>query len=89
MNICLGLRVSTFRSQSLARPVRSLAYFRFLSMSSEQPVTKRLKTSSDNLVIGTHNGTFHCDEALAVFLLHQTPKYKDASALCFFCLLGV
>ncbi|KAF9508331.1 hypothetical protein BS47DRAFT_1373678 [Hydnum rufescens UP504] len=48
-------------------------------MSSEQPVTKRLKTSSDNLVIGTHNGTFHCDEALAVFLLHQTPKYKDAN----------
>jgi uncharacterized UPF0160 family protein len=49
-------------------------------MSSEQPATKRFKTGSDQLVIGTHNGTFHCDEALAVFLLRQTPKYKDASA---------
>jgi len=29
-------------------------------------------------VIGTHNGTFHCDEALAVFLLRQTTTYRDA-----------
>ena len=27
--------------------------------------------------IGTHNGTFHCDEALGCFLLQQTPKFKD------------
>lgn len=30
-------------------------------------------------LIGTHNGTFHCDEALAVFLLRLTDVYKDAS----------
>ncbi|KAF8642340.1 hypothetical protein AX16_009609 [Volvariella volvacea WC 439] len=29
-------------------------------------------------VIGTHNGTFHCDEALAVFLLRQTSTFRDA-----------
>lgn len=29
--------------------------------------------------IGTHNGTFHCDEALAVFLLRHTPDYREAS----------
>ncbi|KAJ7092759.1 GAMM1 protein [Mycena epipterygia] len=29
-------------------------------------------------VIGTHIGTFHCDEALAVFLLRQTVTYRDA-----------
>ncbi|KAJ1959929.1 hypothetical protein IWQ62_004420 [Dispira parvispora] len=28
--------------------------------------------------IGTHNGTFHCDEALAVYLLTQTSKFADA-----------
>ena len=28
--------------------------------------------------IGTHNGTFHCDEALAVFLLRQTNTFRDA-----------
>ncbi|MGH0167503.1 UNVERIFIED_CONTAM: hypothetical protein FKN15_062159 [Acipenser sinensis] len=30
------------------------------------------------LRIGTHNGTFHCDEVLACFLLKQLPEYKDA-----------
>jgi hypothetical protein len=29
-------------------------------------------------IIGTHNGTFHCDEALAVFLLRQTNTFRDA-----------
>ena len=29
--------------------------------------------------IVTHNGTFHCDESLACFLLRQTDEYKDAS----------
>lgn len=28
--------------------------------------------------IGTHNGTFHCDEVLACFMLKQLPKFKDA-----------
>lgn len=31
------------------------------------------------LEIGTHSGTFHCDEALAVFMLKTLPKYKEAS----------
>lgn len=29
-------------------------------------------------VIGTHNGTFHCDEALAVYLLRLTKAYDGA-----------
>lgn len=29
-------------------------------------------------VIGTHNGTFHCDEALAVYLLRLTGAYENA-----------
>eukprot|EP01117_Protostelium_nocturnum_P006551 TRINITY_DN235_c3_g1_i1.p1 TRINITY_DN235_c3_g1~~TRINITY_DN235_c3_g1_i1.p1 ORF type:complete len:359 (-),score=108.33 TRINITY_DN235_c3_g1_i1:67-1143(-) len=28
--------------------------------------------------IGTHDGTFHCDEALACFLLRQTKEFKEA-----------
>ncbi|XP_048346138.1 MYG1 exonuclease-like [Sphaerodactylus townsendi] len=28
--------------------------------------------------IGTHRGTFHCDEALACFLLRLLPAYQDA-----------
>lgn len=29
--------------------------------------------------IGTHNGSFHCDEVLACFLLRQLPEYKVKS----------
>ena len=32
-------------------------------------------------VIGTHNGTFHCDEALAVYMLRQTSTYATAGLL--------
>ncbi|KAM9322426.1 MYG1 exonuclease-like [Pholidichthys leucotaenia] len=31
--------------------------------------------------IGTHNGTFHCDEVLACFFLKQLPEYKDAEII--------
>ena len=31
--------------------------------------------------IGTHNGTFHCDEVLACFLLKQLPEYADAKII--------
>jgi len=34
-------------------------------------------------IIGTHNGTFHCDEALAVFLLRQTATYRDSGKFQF------
>ncbi|XP_034022049.1 UPF0160 protein MYG1, mitochondrial [Thalassophryne amazonica] len=45
-------------------------------MSSEP---KRLCT--ENMKIGTHNGTFHCDEVLACFFLRQLPQYKDAEII--------
>lgn len=32
-----------------------------------------------NLVIGTHDGIFHCDEILACFMLQTLPKYADAT----------
>ncbi|CAO3676603.1 unnamed protein product [Rhizopus stolonifer] len=31
--------------------------------------------------IGTHNGFFHCDEALAVYLLRHTQKFKEAQLI--------
>ncbi|KAK4683595.1 MYG1 exonuclease, partial [Tremellales sp. Uapishka_1] len=39
------------------------------------PIAKKMKSTK---VIGTHSGTFHCDEALAVFLLRLTDEFKDA-----------
>ncbi|GBF89168.1 metal-dependent hydrolase [Raphidocelis subcapitata] len=29
-------------------------------------------------VVGTHSGTFHCDEALGCYLLRQTPAFRDS-----------
>ncbi|KAF8078595.1 metal-dependent protein hydrolase [Lyophyllum atratum] len=46
-----------------------------MTTSVQETPAKRQKLQQ---VIGTHNGTFHCDEALAVFLLRQTNKYRDA-----------
>ncbi|KAF8641118.1 hypothetical protein AX17_000760 [Amanita inopinata Kibby_2008] len=46
-------------------------------MATNTPQTKRPKLELTK-VIGTHNGTFHCDEALAVFLLRQTTAYRGA-----------
>ncbi|CAM5124712.1 unnamed protein product [Natator depressus] len=31
--------------------------------------------------IGTHSGTFHCDEALACYLLRLLPQYRDAEII--------
>ena len=28
--------------------------------------------------IGTHSGSFHCDEVLACYMLKVLPEYKDA-----------
>ncbi|KAJ7786345.1 metal-dependent protein hydrolase [Mycena metata] len=44
---------------------------------SSVPQAKKQKLDQTK-IIGTHNGTFHCDEALAVFLLRQTAAYRDS-----------
>ncbi|KAL9640701.1 MAG: hypothetical protein Q9164_000096 [Protoblastenia rupestris] len=53
-------------------------------MATEQ-ASKRLKTTSttsgNGPLIGTHNGTFHADEALAVYLLRLLPPYQPSNLL--------
>ncbi|XP_018799336.1 PREDICTED: UPF0160 protein MYG1, mitochondrial isoform X2 [Bactrocera latifrons] len=46
-------------------------------MSSDCVSAKRPRNEVP--VIGTHSGTFHCDEVLACFMLKQLPEYKNAS----------
>ncbi|KAJ6604680.1 GAMM1 protein [Mycena vulgaris] len=48
-----------------------------MSTATHVPQAKKQKLDQPK-VIGTHNGTFHCDEALAVFLLRQTATYRDS-----------
>lgn len=51
-----------------------LCMLRTLSRMAES-ASKRLKTG---VTIGTHNGHFHADEALAVHMLRRLPTYADA-----------
>ncbi|KAF8872140.1 metal-dependent protein hydrolase [Gymnopilus junonius] len=65
-----------FAFRSLPSLPRLSFLFPRASMSTvDLPDTKRQKMVK---TIGTHNGTFHCDEALAVFMLRQTSVYRDA-----------
>ena len=49
-----------------------------LKNESDSPEAKKSLMSRK---IGTHNGTFHCDEALACFMLKQLPEYKHADII--------
>ncbi|KAL8593805.1 hypothetical protein ACOMHN_064002 [Nucella lapillus] len=63
-----ALRLCSSGSKALIQTVWTVG------MSGE-PATKKAR----NMVkIGTHNGTFHCDEVFACFMLKQLPDYKDA-----------
>lgn len=44
-----------------------------------ETAAKRLKTTP--LSIGTHNGHFHADEALAVYMLRLLPSYQNATLI--------
>ena len=66
----------------LSRPVAFVAGYNrrcrshacVMTLSSPGNSTPKRKMSQ----IGTHNGTFHCDEALGCFLLQQTNRFRNA-----------
>ncbi|KAI4468361.1 metal dependent hydrolase - related [Holotrichia oblita] len=55
--------------------VAELVWNGFTTMVSENKIPRVLKR------IGTHSGGFHCDEALACFMLKQLPEYEDAEII--------
>ena len=48
-----------------------------------EPEAKRVKMNNGSKapVIGTHNGHFHADEALAVYLLRLLPQYRESTLI--------
>lgn len=48
------------------------------NLTYKRAKSRTFATMTENIKIGTHNGCFHCDEALACFLLKLLPRYKDA-----------
>ena len=56
--------------------------FSWLAVMAELELKNDLPEAKKPLIspkIGTHNGTFHCDEALACFMLKQLPEYRHAN----------
>ena len=49
------------------------------TLKMAESATKRLKISP--VSIGTHNGHFHADEALAVYMLRLLPTYSDSKLI--------
>lgn len=78
--IVVGRVVSkSFRSVCSLRVETSCTLVRPVSLMSGEPPTK--KPAAMGKTIGTHSGNFHCDDALACFLLKQLPEYKDATVV--------
>lgn len=55
--------------------------FRRILTKMAESAPKRLKTDSPSgsVLVGTHSGHFHADEALAVHMLRMLPTYRDSS----------
>ncbi len=46
-------------------------------MAEQAAKRQKLEVAVEPL-IGTHNGTFHCDEALALYLLRKTTTFEHS-----------
>ena len=69
----MGIRVALFFKKKVA-----ICLSRGICTMSSREVKKLRLDSEVRKVIGTHNGTFHCDEVLACFMLRTLEAYQDA-----------
>ncbi|CAK7335810.1 unnamed protein product [Dovyalis caffra] len=72
-----------FSSFNLSKTlIPSLAIIPLMAATSPSVSSPAYSTGSPNHVplkrVGTHNGSFHCDEALGCFMILLTNKYSDA-----------
>ncbi|CAG5103733.1 Similar to MYG1: MYG1 exonuclease (Bos taurus), partial [Cotesia congregata] len=69
--------------RQLINPLRKSVYFSKLKVINHpknlNKVLNYFSTMTSEITIGTHDGCFHCDEALACFMLKQLPEYKNAT----------
>ncbi|XP_047407405.1 MYG1 exonuclease isoform X2 [Sciurus carolinensis] len=63
---------------TLLLPRSTLQNRQYMLSPESVPPPKRSRGDMAPPRIGTHNGTFHCDEALACALLRLLPEYRDA-----------
>lgn len=68
-------------SSSLTMMSAKIAANPFMVIQQETTIINAVPRDRTFPVIGTHDGSFHCDEALAVSMLRCLPEYKDARVL--------
>ncbi|KAK1250566.1 hypothetical protein MKX08_010569 [Trichoderma sp. CBMAI-0020] len=75
-----GLRGPAVKASEEKKTVFQFMFRRILTKMAES-APKRLKTdsTSGSVLVGTHSGHFHADEALAVHMLRMLPAYRDSS----------
>nr|CAB3226512.1 UPF0160 protein MYG1, mitochondrial-like [Phallusia mammillata] len=75
-----GIAAQLFRKKPYAL-VHRLALM-MAGVTAEQPPDKKLCSNGGIAKkIGTHDGTFHCDEVLACYMLQQLDQYKNATII--------
>lgn len=77
----LRLTTGTLVSKKLWEKTSHLVYSRMsLASESQQKLTESSLLGKRRMPasLGTHNGTFHADEALGCFLIKLTEKFKEA-----------
>lgn len=67
------------RIRSNLTPISHQRQLRYLTKTMTNEIAA--KKSKTEVVIGTHDGVFHCDEILACFMLQQLPEYENAKIL--------
>lgn len=63
---------------AISGPLSSPAALWKEPMETECDEGKTISSKRKRQVVGTHNGTFHCDEALGCFMIRLTDKFGDA-----------
>ena len=80
MSLAKKARVLT--TLSLLTSTRSLSMSSFVETLRASKIVNKEESIPSGLgaekLIGTHDGSFHCDEALAVSMLKLLPQYSDA-----------
>lgn len=69
--------LTTISSKTTTTTTTNTAAARRTLLTMAESAAKRIKT--DGVLIGTHNGHFHADEALAVHMLRMLPTYASSS----------
>lgn len=72
---------SDYICKSHPEEVRGCYSLNINTADSTKRYMKRFASMGENIILGTHDGKFHADEALACFLLKLLPEYSNSKII--------